>query len=740
MPDNTHAQEEHKHTNRLINETSPYLLQHAHNPVDWYAWGEEALEKAKREDKPVLLSVGYSACHWCHVMEHESFENEEIAGLMNQHFVSIKVDREERPDIDNIYMQAVQAMTHSGGWPMTVFLTPDGRPFYGGTYFPPRDRRSGSQVMPGFPRVLISMAEAYKNRRQDVEEQATELANYLKQHSSMPLRGKNIAPMGTLPLELLSNASRELAADFDPVHGGFGNAPKFPNTMALEFLLRIHQHRLRGEIGARSTNPEMEIVETSLQHMADGGIYDQLGGGFHRYSVDAEWLVPHFEKMLYDNALLSRLYLHAYLVTGKVSYRRIAEETLDYVVREMTSPEGGFYSTQDADSEGEEGKFFLWTPAEIEAVLPPGDAALFMHYYDVTRQGNFEGKNILHVVGAGVAHPVGADLSRPQGEEGTPHGVGADLSRPGGEEETHVESSPGDIHVQLRRSRELLFKAREQRVKPGRDEKILSSWNGLMLRSFAEAARHLDRADYLQVATRNAEFLLRELRREGRVLRTYKDGRGRLNGYLEDYAFLAGGLLALYEASFETRWFVEGRRLMDEAITLFADQQNGGFFDTGSDHEALVSRPKDIMDNATPAGNSVAAEVLLRLAAFTGEEKYRQRAGDYLRSLADIMVQHPQAFGHALGALDFAISQAKEIAIIGEVLGADTRNILGVINSRYLPASVLACAAPGDSEAIEAIPLLADRPLKGGQATAYVCQNFACQAPVNTPGELERLL
>jgi len=740
MPDNTHAQEEHKHTNRLINETSPYLLQHAHNPVDWYAWGEEALEKAKREDKPVLLSVGYSACHWCHVMEHESFENEEIAGLMNQHFVSIKVDREERPDIDNIYMQAVQAMTHSGGWPMTVFLTPDGRPFYGGTYFPPRDRRSGSQVMPGFPRVLISMAEAYKNRRQDVEEQATELANYLKQHSSMPLRGKNIAPMGTLPLELLSNASRELAADFDPVHGGFGNAPKFPNTMALEFLLRIHQHRLRGEIGARSTNPEMEIVETSLQHMADGGIYDQLGGGFHRYSVDAEWLVPHFEKMLYDNALLSRLYLHAYLVTGKVSYRRIAEETLDYVVREMTSPEGGFYSTQDADSEGEEGKFFLWTPAEIEAVLPPGDAALFMHYYDVTRQGNFEGKNILHVVGAGVAHPVGADLSRPQGEEGTPHGVGADLSRPGGEEETHVESSPGDIHVQLRRSRELLFKAREQRVKPGRDEKILTSWNGLMLRSFAEAARHLDRADYLQVATRNAEFLLRELRREGRVLRTYKDGRGRLNGYLEDYAFLAGGLLALYEASFETRWFVEGRRLMDEAITLFADQQNGGFFDTGSDHEALVSRPKDIMDNATPAGNSVAAEVLLRLAAFTGEEKYRQRAGDYLRSLADIMVQHPQAFGHALGALDFAISQAKEIAIIGEVLGADTRNILGVINSRYLPASVLACAAPGDSEAIEAIPLLVDRPLKGGQATAYVCQNFACQAQVNTPGEMERLL
>src|SRR6266566_7311070 len=452
--------DEDRHTNRLINETSPYLLQHAHNPVDWYAWGEEALEKAKREDKPVLLSVGYSACHWCHVMEHESFENEEIAGLMNQHFVSIKVDREERPDIDNIYMQAVQAMTHSGGWPMTVFLAPDGRPFYGGTYFPPRDRRSGSQVMPGFPRVLISMAEAYKNRRQDVEEQATELANYLKQHSSMPLRGKNIAPMGTLPLELLSNASRELAADFDPVHGGFGNAPKFPNTMALEFLLRIHQHRLRGEIGARATRPELEIVEVSLQHMANGGIYDQLGGGFHRYSVDAAWLVPHFEKMLYDNALLSRVYLHTYLVTGNPFYERIVEETLDYVVREMVSPEGGFYSTQDADSEGEEGKFFTWTAEEIETALLPEDARLFMLYYDVTRAGNFEGKNILHVE--------------------------RDAESVADEAHVNIET----LQASLKRGREMLFKLREKRVKPGRDEKILTSWNGLMLRSFAEAARY----------------------------------------------------------------------------------------------------------------------------------------------------------------------------------------------------------------------------------------------------------
>ena len=702
---------QHKHTNRLINETSPYLLQHAHNPVDWYPWGEEALHKAKLEDKPILLSVGYSACHWCHVMERESFENEEVAALMNQHFISIKVDREERPDIDNIYMQAVQALTQQGGWPMTVFLTPDGRPFYGGTYFPPRDRQYGRQVMPGFPRVLQTMADYYEHHRAEAEEQATELGDFLKQRSSTPLRRKDgVSPAGTMPLEMLSNASSELASEFDPVHGGFGNAPKFPNTMSLEFLLRMHQHRLAGEIGTRATRPELEIVEVSLQRMANGGIYDQLGGGFHRYSVDAEWLVPHFEKMLYDNALLSRVYLHTYLVTGNPFYRRIVEETLNYVVREMLSPEGGFYSTQDADSEGEEGKFFTWTPAEIEAALPDQDAALFMKYYDVTPQGNFEGKNILHVAQDAQKVADSAEVSL----------------------ETLQES--------LKRSRELLFKVREQRVKPGRDEKILTSWNGLMLRSFAEAARYLARTDYLQVAINNASFLLRELYRDGRILRTYKDGRGRLKGYLEDYTFLADGLLALYEASFDPRWFIEARQLMDQAIELFADGQNGGFFDTGIDHEELISRPKDIMDNAIPAGNSVAVDVLLRLAAFTGEEVYRQFADDYLRPIADVMVQHPQAFGHLLGALDFAISQSKEIAISGDPRQADTRALLEVINTRYLPNAVLACAAPDNGEALLSIPLLADRPMKDDKATAYVCQNFACLAPVNTAGELEKLL
>ena len=712
MSDTTNQTSQHKHTNRLINETSPYLLQHAHNPVDWYAWSGEALQKAQQENKPILLSVGYSACHWCHVMERESFENEETASLMNQHFVSIKVDREERPDIDNIYMQAVQALTQQGGWPMTVFLTPDGRPFYGGTYFPPHDRQYGRETMPGFPRILLTIADYYENRREEVEEQANQLADYLKQRSSTPLRSKegglNIA--GALPLETLGTASRELASEFDPVHGGFGHAPKFPNTMSLEFLLRTHQHRLRGEIGSKATKPELEIVEVSLQHMANGGIYDQLGGGFHRYSVDAEWLVPHFEKMLYDNALLSRLYLHTYLVTGNPLYERIVEETLGYVVREMVSPKGGFYSTQDADSEGEEGKFFIWTPTEIEAALPAEDARLFMLYYDVTREGNFEGKNILHVE--------------------------QDAQTVAEKAQVGLET----LQVSLKRSREMLFKLREERVKPGRDEKILTSWNGLMLRSFAEAARYLDRPDYLQVAANNAEFLLRELYRDGRLLRTYKEGRARLNGYLEDYTFLADGLLALYEASFNPRWFKEARRLMNEAIKLFADEQNNGFFDTGSDHEALISRPKDIMDNATPAGNSVAADVLLRLAAFTGEEEYRRRADDYLRPVADVMVQHPQAFGHAIGALDFAISPSKEIAIAGDPQQPGSRALLEVVNNRYLPNSVLACASPEDSEAIQSIPLLADRPMKAGKATAYVCQNFACLAPVNTPEELEHLL
>ncbi len=711
LPDAARSATEHTHTNRLIHETSPYLLQHAHNPVDWYPWGEEALRKARDEDKPIMLSVGYSACHWCHVMERESFESEEIAATMNQHFVSIKVDREERPDIDGIYMQAVQALTHQGGWPMTVFLMPDGRPFYGGTYYPPHDRQYGRQTVPGFQRILETMAELYAKQREDVEAQAEQLATFLRQNSNAPLRSMGAAAdLASLPLDLLVGAGRDLAGDFDETHGGFGSAPKFPNSMALEFLLRLHLHRQRGEITGTASPTEMEIIETSLKRMAHGGIYDQLGGGFHRYSVDAEWLAPHFEKMLYDNALLSRLYLHMYLVTGERFYMRVVTQTLDYVVREMTSPEGGFYSTQDADSEGEEGKFFLWTPAEIEQLLSAEDASLFMLYYDVSERGNFEGKNILHANKKAAIIAEGADVS-----------------------ETHLT----DV---LKRGRTALLAARETRVKPGRDEKILTSWNGLMLRSFAEAARYLQRSDYLQVARNNAEFLLNKLAVNGRVLRTYKNGHAHLNGFLEDYIFLADGLLALYEADLDPRWFREARRLVDEAIALFADDENGGFFDTGSDHEELLSRPKDLMDNATPAGNSVAVEVLLRLAALTGENSYRQRADDYLRALSDLMIKHPQAFSYALGALDFALSPAREIAIVGDLQQPTTRVLLNEVNTRYLPNSVLASAAPDNTEATQTIPLLADRPLKDGQPCAYVCQNFTCQAPVTTGEELAKLV
>jgi uncharacterized protein len=701
----------HKYTNRLINETSPYLLQHAHNPVDWYPWGEEALKKAQQEDKPILLSIGYSACHWCHVMERESFENVEIASFMNAHFVPVKVDREERPDLDSIYMQAVQAITHQGGWPMTMFLTPDGRPFYGGTYFPPRDRQYGSQVMPGFLHVMQNIIQIYDQQRETVEEQANQLADYLKQHSETPLRGRGTITVET-PLDLLATASRELRADFDAVHGGFRGAPKFPNTMALEVLLRVHLHRLKGELPAEqdAKYSELEVVETSLQRMANGGIYDQLGGGFHRYSVDDEWLVPHFEKMLYDNALLSRIYLHTYLLTNNPLYSRIVEATLSYVMREMTAPEGGFYSTQDADSGGEEGKFFVWTVEEVKHLLPPEIAPHFMQYYDVTPQGNFEDKNILHVVQD--AHIVADD----------------------------ARISLDELQNRLALGRKILFQDREQRIKPGRDEKILTSWNGLMLRSFAEAGRYLNRPDYVQVAINNANFLLTDLRKNGRLLRTYKDGRAHLNGYLEDYAFLADGLLALYEATFDPHWFNEARTLIDQAIVLFADEQNGGFFDTGTDHETLITRPKDIMDNATPAGNSVAIDVLVRLAAFTGETAYRERADEYLQPLASLMAEHPQSFGHVLGALDFAISPAQEFAIVGDHQASDTHTLLNTVNSHYQPNSVLASCAPDDTQAMRSIALLADRAQKENRATIYVCQNFACLAPINEARELEQLL
>jgi uncharacterized protein len=676
-------------TNRLANETSPYLLQHKDNPVDWYPWGEEALKRAREEDKPLLLSVGYSACHWCHVMERESFEDDETARMMNEHFVNVKVDREERPDIDSIYMAAVQALTRHGGWPMTVFLTPDGAPFYGGTYFPPVPSRG----MPSFQQLLLSIVDAYENRREEVMQSAQSVRDYLQASTAAVMPEAESAGK-----ELLDRAAVALLSQLDRRFGGFGGAPKFPQEMNLEVLLR-HYYRT----GERSA---LDGVELSCRQMAQGGIYDHLGGGFSRYSVDEYWLVPHFEKMLYDNALLSRLYLETYQATGEPFYRRIAEETLDYVLRDMTSEEGGFYSAEDADSEGEEGKFYVWTPEELEAVLEPDEANLAARYWDVTGRGNFEGKNILHV-------------ARP------PEAVADEFG-----------FSTEELWNRMTGIRAKLFAVREERVRPGRDEKILAAWNGLMLRSFALAARVTGREDYLEAAVKNATFVLEKLKEDGRIHRSYKDGRARFNGYLEDYAMVADGLVALYEATFETRWLVEADALMDAVSELFWDEEKRIFYDTPADHEELVTRPRDVYDNAAPSGTSVATEVLLRLALFLDRNDYRQRAEDVLEELAGGMEKVPGGFGRLLCALDFSASEPREVAIVGDQRSPDTRALLEVFYSGYLPNKVVAGRDPDDDEAGGLIPLLAQRPARAGKATAYVCVQYACQTPTTDPEEL----
>jgi hypothetical protein len=675
-------------TNRLINETSPYLLQHAHNPVDWFPWGEEAFAIARQEQKPILLSIGYSACHWCHVMEHESFENEAIAKLMNENFVNIKVDREERPDLDQIYMNAVQMMTHHGGWPMTVFLTPDAVPFYAGTYFPPEDRYN----MPGFPRVLISLADAYRERPEDIQETATSVLNEL-QHSAATVESTEL-----LSGDLLETAYRGIVKNYDATSGGFGGAPKFPPAMTLEFLLHTFD---------RTGNRQpLEIVDYTCRKMADGGIYDHLGGGFHRYSTDARWLVPHFEKMLYDNALLSRLYLHYYQVSGHDAARIVVEGILDYVVREMTDPRGGFYSTQDADSEGVEGKFFVWSLAEVKKLLGDRDALLFASYYNITEGGNFEGENILNV-------------TRQMAEVAQAHNVTTEK-----------------LGQTLNRARKTLFDERERRIKPARDEKVLTAWNGLMLASFAEAAAILNRPDYAEVAKRNAQFVLENLRRDGLLLRTYKDGQAKLNAYLEDYAFYIDGLLTLFETSGDLRWFTESCALTDKMIEEFWDDQEGAFFYTGRSHEALIVRSKDFFDNATPSGNSVAADVLLRIGLLTDNSDYQRRAATILRLNAAALRRYPAGFGRLLCALDFYLGTPKEIASIGSPESEETRFLIKEVWRRYLPNKVVAQASPTNQTANSLIPLLRGRAQVQDKPTVYVCEHFVCKQPTTDPSEL----
>lgn len=678
---------EHRYTNRLINETSPYLLQHAHNPVDWYPWGDEAIERARRENKPILLSIGYSACHWCHVMERESFESEETARLMNENFINIKVDREERPDLDQIYMHAVQLMTGHGGWPLTVFLTPDLVPFYGGTYFPPEDRYN----MPGFRRVLLAVAEAYRNDPEGVKESAQSVLSALRRMTATQ------ASPEMLSAELLERAYEALARSFDGRNGGWGRAPKFPAAMNMEFLLRFHQRT--GRQDAR------EMVVFTCRRMAEGGIYDQLGGGFHRYSTDERWLVPHFEKMLYDNALLSLLYLHAYQMTENPLFSRTTTETLDYVRREMLAEEGGFYATQDADSEGEEGRFYVWTKDEIFQLLAADEAELFCAHYGVTAEGNFEGRNVLH-----VARPL--------------------------------ETVAHEFHLTLEEARRViaearakLFAAREERPKPARDEKILTAWNGLMLQSFAEAAAVLERDDYRAIAERNALFVLDQLRHDGTLLHCYKDGRARFSAYLDDYAYFARGLLALYETTGAMRWLEEAETLADRMIAEFWDEEAGGFFYTGRNHENLIVRNKDLFDDATPSGNSVAADLLLRLATFTGGEQFNRYAVATLRIMRDAMLSYPSAFGYALGALDFYLSPPLEIALVAPSADDPLLHALRAeIWRRYLPNKVLVQQCAPEQEA--RLPLLRQRPLLGGRATAYVCEKSVCLQPTTSPDEL----
>ena len=667
--------------NRLGGETSPYLRQHRDNPVDWYPWGSEAFEAAAGRDRPVLLSVGYSSCHWCHVMAHESFEDHDTAAIMNELFVNVKVDREERPDVDAIYMDSVQAMTGRGGWPMTVFCTPDGRPFFGGTYYPDRPRGG----MASFRQVMAAIDEAWTNRRSDVHAQADQLVALIDRTARAAAAvGAEAAPSGALDGRVLDQAGDAILSSFDPEWGGFGGAPKFPAAMTLASALRIHH---------RSDRPELlRVVRTSLDAMASGGIYDHLGGGFARYSVDHRWLVPHFEKMLYDNALLTRVYLHAWIVTGEPVYRQVVDETIGYVLRDLRHPDGGFYSAEDADSEGVEGKFYVWSEPELRAVVRAAAGAgaddEAVAWWGVTAAGNFEGANILN-------RPVRGDLIRP----------------------ATVETA-----------RQALFECRESRIRPGLDDKVLTEWNGLMLSALAEAAAATGNGEWRAAAIANGEFLVANLRRDdGRWLRSWQAGdaerpaQARHLAYAQDYGAIVDALTRLAELSGEARWVDEARAAADGLLELFWDGDAGGVFTTGNDAEKLVTRPKDLMDNATPSAQSLAACGLLRLAALTGESRYLDRAHEVIALFGPAAPQHPTAFGRALEAIDMAANGLDEIAVVG-----DRPDLVAAVQTRYLPGAVLAWGEPYNS------PLWADRP----EGFAYVCRDFACQSPAATPEDL----
>ena len=673
--------------NRLASETSPYLLQHAGNPVDWYPWSPEALARARTENKPILLSIGYAACHWCHVMAHESFEDDATAALMNERFVNIKVDREERPDLDSIYMQAVQAMSGHGGWPMTVFLTPDGAPFYGGTYYPPQDRHG----IPSFRRILTAVSEAYRAKPAEVAATVDALRDLYV--AAQPVAGEPVSEA------LLDNAYRFMSRAYDEAYGGFGGAPKFPQTMSLEFLL-THWAR-------RGVENALSIVEQSFLRMARGGIYDQVGGGFARYAVDRVWLVPHFEKMLYDNALLIRLGAHLWQATKNAEVQRIVGETIQWAAREMRSPEGGFYSSLDADSEGHEGKFYVWDAAEVDAVLGE-DAAVMRAYWGVTMDGNFEGKNILSVANVdrrALARQFSIDVDR--------------------------------LEPIVERAKEKLYEARAKRVWPGRDDKILASWNGLMVRALAEAARAFGSDEFAALAIDGANFLFDRLVHDGRVLRSYSGGRARIAGYLEDHAAAGLAALALYELTFDDRWLARARELGASMTRWFWDDAEGMFFDTASDHETLITRPRDVYDNATPSGTSLAIDFSLRLAELFDDRGAFDRAAKAANSIAPAMARYPLAFGHMLGNADMLVNGAVELALVGDPASAGFGALNREAASRYVPSLVIAGSAPRDATEVA---LIRGRMALDGQPTAYVCRHYTCELPARDAATLGRQL
>jgi uncharacterized protein len=691
--------------NRLAKETSPYLLQHAYNPVDWYPWGEDALKKAKSEDKPIFLSIGYSACHWCHVMAHESFEDNEIAKIMNENFINIKVDREERPDLDDIYQRACQLATGTGGWPLSVFLTSDQKPFYVGTYFP----KDGSSHynMPGFRTILLQLAEAYKNKNDEIQAASTEFTDALSQTAKDLVVRAEITEKASLERSILDEAAVGLLQMGDMIYGGFGHAPKFPNPSNLMFLARYYD--------ISGINRFRDFVIFTADRMAAGGIHDQLGGGFSRYATDQKWLIPHFEKMLYDNALLSQLYGEIYQITKAEAYRQITCKTLDYVIREMKHPDGGFYSAQDADSEGEEGKFYLWDKREIESIISDKTAAdIFCEHYGVTQGGNFEGKNILN-----VRVPITSLAKK-------------------------YEKTPEFMAQTVKDASTMLFAEREKRVKPGRDEKILTSWNGLMISAFAKGFAISGQAKYLQTAKKAVEFIENILAsNDGRLKRTFKDGQSKLNAYLEDYAFYTSGLLDLFAVNSKQEYLDKAIMYADFMLQHFWDEKEGNLFFTSDDHEQLISRTKNFYDLATPSGNSVAASNLLRLYHYSQNDSYLDRAVSIMKAGSRSAAENPFGFGQMLNSIYLYVKKPVEVTVIAgddDGTNSNSSDLVAWLNSQFIPNSINAIVHSSEIATLQRYPAFKGREAQGGEETAYVCKNYTCSLPIKSIEELERQL